>query len=154
MRKNLFGEESEMKKIQSGFTLIELMIVVATIGILAAIALPAYQNYTKRSHVSEGLSLASGVKSAVAEYYSAKGVWPQYNNDAGLDAGASITGNSVDKVHITNGIVTIVFNEKVQDNKRLELSPVVDSGSIEWVCQPSSIYNPIDEKYLPARCRH
>ena len=50
--------------------------------------------------------------------------------------------------------LTIVFNEKVQDNKRLELSPVVDSGSIEWVCQPGSIYNPIDEKYLPTRCRH
>ena len=142
-----------MKKIQHGFTLIELMIVVAIIGILAAIALPAYQNYTKRSHVSEGLSLASGLKAAVTEHYSSKGVWPANNVDAGLDIGVNIKSDAVIRTNIISGVVTISYNAKVEDNKKLELSPVVESGSIEWVCRPSNS-DGVNVKYLPVRCRH
>ncbi len=143
-----------MKKIQSGFTLIEVMIVVTIIAILAAVALPAYQNYTKRSHVSEGLSLASGVKAATAEHYSSRGVWPANNPEAGVEFSSYVDGNAVKKVYSVNGIVTIVFNEKVQNNKSIELSAVVDSGSIKWVCKPGNgSYAPVNETYLPARCR-
>ena len=70
-----------MKKVQQGFTLIELMIVVAIIGILAAVAIPAYQDYTIRAQVSEGLTLAGQAKSAVSEYYSEHGAWPNGNED-------------------------------------------------------------------------
>ena len=65
-----------MKKVQQGFTLIELMIVVAIIGILAAVAIPSYQDYTKRAHVSEGMALAGAAKTGVAEYYSSEGTYP------------------------------------------------------------------------------
>ncbi len=75
-----------MKTMQKGFTLIELMIVIAIIGILAAIALPAYQDYTKRSRVSEGLSLAGGAKSALTEYYASNNKWPSDNAEAGIAA--------------------------------------------------------------------
>ncbi|PLX57875.1 MAG: prepilin-type cleavage/methylation domain-containing protein, partial [Chromatiales bacterium] len=81
-----------MKKVQKGFTLIELMIVVAIIGILAAIAIPAYQDYTIRSQVSEGLNLAGAVKAAVAERYSQTGVWPTTLTELGIvDAGGAET---------------------------------------------------------------
>ncbi|MCH6548628.1 MAG: pilin, partial [Proteobacteria bacterium] len=75
-----------MKKVQQGFTLIELMIVVAIIGILAAIAIPAYQDYTVRAQVSEGLNLGGGAKTAVTEYFQDRGAWPVNNTEAGLDA--------------------------------------------------------------------
>ena len=73
-----------LKSIQKGFTLIELMIVVAIIGILAAIAMPAYQDYTIRAQVSEGLTLAAAAKAAVAEFYANKGKWPSDNSAAGM----------------------------------------------------------------------
>ncbi|MDR1662653.1 MAG: prepilin-type N-terminal cleavage/methylation domain-containing protein, partial [Azoarcus sp.] len=81
-----------MKRVQQGFTLIELMIVVAIIGILAAIALPAYQDYTARAQMSEGFSLAGGQKLAVSEYHSNYGHYPTDNSVAGVAQAASITG--------------------------------------------------------------
>lgn len=103
-----------MKRNQQGFTLIELMIVVAIIGILAAVAIPSYQDYTKRAHVSEGLALGSHARSTVAEYYAAEGTWPTSNTLAGLAAATSIIGNAVTSVAIgaSGGEITVTYNTR------------------------------------------
>ena len=139
-----------MKKQQAGFTLIELMIVVAIIGILAAIAIPAYQDYTKRAHVSEGLSLASAAKGAVAEYYASQGSFPSDNTAAGLAASTDITGNAVTSVAVSNGTITITFNSKVDNGKTVVLTPSTsDAGAITWTCSGGTL----SDKYRPANCR-
>ena len=150
---------------QQGFTLIELMIVVAIMGILAAVAIPAYQDYTKRAHVSEGLSLASGAKGAVTEYYSSEGAWPADNSTAGIAAAANISGNAVTSVTIsseTSGCpasaascakIAIVYNSKVDaTNNVVELFAVADTGAISWTCA-SGATNGVAASYLPANCR-
>lgn len=141
-----------MRSVQKGFTLIELMIVVAIIGILAAVALPAYQDYTKRSHVSEGLSLAGGAKTAVTEYYSSEGEWPTNNAKAGIASDASIKGNAVKSVNVNGSLITVTFNTKVENDKKLELKGSDNDGSIEWACRAPSA-NGVPAKYLPANCR-
>ena len=134
---------------QKGFTLIELMIVVAIIGILAAIALPAYQDYTKRSHVSEGLSLAGGAKTAVTEYYSSKGEWPTSNAEAGISD--TITGNAVNSVVVTgSGIITVTYNTKVTSNAELTLQGSDTNGAVNWTCAAGTN---MDEKFVPSNCR-
>ncbi|ENX8435363.1 pilin, partial [Neisseria gonorrhoeae] len=96
-----------MNTLQKGFTLIELMIVIAIVGILAAVALPAYQDYTARAQVSEAILLAEGQKSAVTEYYLNHGIWPKDNASAGVASPASnIKGKYVQKVEVNNGVVT------------------------------------------------
>jgi|SRR5690554_6321414 len=137
-------------QMQKGFTLIELMIVVAIIGILAAIALPAYQDYTKRSHVSEGLSLAAGARTAVTEYYSSNGEWPADNAAAGIASAASITGNAVRQVSVDTSQITVTFNTKVEPGATLILEGDVGSGgSVEWNCTGGDLAS----KYRPANCR-
>lgn len=140
-----------MKNVQKGFTLIELMIVVAIIGILAAVALPAYQDYTKRSHVSEGLALAGGAKTAVTEYYSSNGVWPANNAEAGVATAASITGNAVRSVAVgnANGQITVTFGTKVEAGKTLVLEGTNAAGSITWSCTGGDL----NSKFRPANCR-
>src|SRR5210317_1747821 len=101
-----FHGDRRMKK-QQGFTLIELMIVVAIIGILAAIAIPAYQDYTIRAQVSEGLNLSSGAKAAVTEYYMDRGSYPTDNVLAGLSTAASIDGKYVVSVTNALGLITV-----------------------------------------------
>ncbi|ENW5696136.1 pilin [Neisseria gonorrhoeae] len=95
-----------MNTLQKGFTLIELMIVIAIVGILAAVALPAYQDYTARAQVSEAILLAEGQKSAVTEYYLNHGEWPANNGDAGVASASEIKGKYVESVTVEKGVVT------------------------------------------------
>lgn len=141
-----------MNKTQQGFTLIELMIVVAIIGILAAVAIPSYQDYTKRAHVSEGLSLAGAAKTGVSEYYGSQGSWPGSNAQAGIGASASINGNAVTSVAVgTNGTVLITYNTKVDSTtgSTLLLTPSDAGGSIKWLCNTGSVAS----KLRPSNCR-
>ncbi|HEZ4433686.1 TPA: pilin, partial [Neisseria meningitidis] len=95
-----------MNTLQKGFTLIELMIVIAIVGILAAVALPAYQDYTARAQVSEAILLAEGQKSAVTEYYLNHGEWPGNNSDAGVATSSEIKGKYVQSVEVAKGVIT------------------------------------------------
>lgn len=148
-----------MKSMQKGFTLIELMIVVAIIAILAAIAIPAYQNYLIRTQVSEGAVLTDGAKTAVAEFYSNTGAFPKSNASAGLATDTSISGKYVSSVSVDtggSGKITATFQGsqanaaiKVSGKDTFVLSPITSSGSIAWSCKPSTV----DPKYLPSSCR-
>jgi type IV pilus assembly protein PilA len=141
-------------QVQKGFTLIELMIVVAIIGILAAMALPAYQDYTKRSHVSEGLTLAGAAKLGVTEFYSDKGVWPANNTDVGLGAANTISGNAVSSVAVGgSGVITVTYNTKVETGKTIVLKPTNNLGSIKWDCTIAGAGGTVAAKYRPATCR-
>ena len=143
-----------MKTMQKGFTLIELMIVVAIIAILAAIAIPAYQNYLIRAQVSEGSSLSDAAKTAVAEFWSNYARLPGNNQSAGIPTDTSINGNYVSKVDVNStGQVVATFdgpkvNTKIK-NDTLVLSPITNSGSINWTCTGGTI----PQQYLPATCR-
>ena len=146
-----------MKKVQQGFTLIELMIVVAIIGILAAVAIPAYQDYTIRAKVTEGLSLAGAAKTAVAETYSSKGVPPLTNTGAGIALATSIIGNSVASVGISGrGLITINYKlvglGGTADGKKVMLQPTFGPGGVVWVCT-SVAGTTMPTKYLPGQCR-
>ncbi|WP_118833651.1 pilin [Neisseria meningitidis] len=164
-----------MNTLQKGFTLIELMIVIAIVGILAAVALPAYQDYTARAQVSEAILLAEGQKSAVTEYYLNHGEWPANNSSAGVATSASdIKGKYVKSVEVKNGVVTAEMkssgvNKEIQ-GKKLSLWAKRQDGSVKWFCgQPvqradakakagtdevtADSGNKIDTKHLPSTCR-
>ncbi|EPI2898585.1 pilin, partial [Neisseria gonorrhoeae] len=122
-----------MNTLQKGFTLIELMIVIAIVGILAAVALPAYQDYTARAQVSEAILLAEGQKSAVTEYYLNNGKWPEDNTSAGVANPTEIKGKYVQSVTVTNGVVTAQMkpdgvNNEIK-NKKLSLWAKREAGS-------------------------
>ncbi|MDK4641288.1 pilin [Kingella kingae] len=147
-----------MKTMQKGFTLIELMIVIAIIGILAAIALPAYQDYTKRSRVSEGLSLAGGAKSALTEFYASNNKWPASNTEAGIAAATEIKGNAVKSVTVATtgsgatgkGQITVAFNDKVKNDATLVLEGTGnEAGAVQWTCTGGNL----DAKFRPSECR-
>jgi|SRR6187402_2603667 len=146
-----------MKNVQKGFTLIELMIVVAIIAILAAIAIPQYQNYLIRTQVSEGMNLADGAKTAVSEFYNNKGYFPTANKSAGLPLAASINGKYVSGVNVgtTQGKITATFgkesNSKIK-NDIVVLSAYDQGGSITWNCKSAAGTN-VPDAYLPTSCR-
>ncbi|MCV6768491.1 pilin [Neisseria meningitidis] len=164
-----------MNTLQKGFTLIELMIVIAIVGILAAVALPAYQDYTARAQVSEAILLAEGQKSAVTEYYLNHGIWPKNNTSAGVASSATdIKGKYVKSVEVKNGVVTAEMkssgvNKEIQ-GKKLSLWAKRQDGSVKWFCgQPvtrtaadsddvaaataNGIDDKINTKHLPSTCR-
>ena len=146
-----------MKK-QQGFTLIELMIVVAIIGILAAIAIPAYQDYTIRAQVSEGLNLAAGAKAAVTEFTQDRGTFPVSNDEAGIAPEGEISGKYVLSVSVDtlgNGVIEVDYGNDAHALLQpgfLQLSPFTNAGSVEWVCRPNGAT--IAPRHLPAACRN
>ena len=126
-----------MKRLNSGFTLIELMTVVAIIGILVAVGIPQYQNYVARAQVAEGFSLASGLKTAVAEYHNTNGVFPDGTTDAhtelGIELATTIVGKYVDGVVVSNdglGTITATFGSGNHAGKFLRLPPEPTDGAI------------------------
>jgi type IV pilus assembly protein PilA len=164
-----------MKAIQKGFTLIELMIVVAIIGILAAIAIPAYQDYTIRSQVTEGMTLAGDLKASIAEYTAQVGDWPASMVELGLTSGgADKTGRYVLSVDVVDGTITITYgkdaNQAIQAGL-LSFRPLVNvNQDIVWVCgnadDPSGTLDTptgggasganntdLVDKYVPSSCR-
>ena len=145
-----------MKQVQKGFTLIELMIVIAIVGILAAVALPAYQDYTVRAKLSEALATAGEAKTNVTEYFVANGYFPDDGAKAGVrgnvdtDIVNSVTwqdnGTAIGKIRVT----VKAIGGSIQNDQYFELSGMdTAGGTVQWKCIPGDL----PTKYLPANCR-
>jgi type IV pilus assembly protein PilA len=159
-----------MKNRASGLTLIELMIVLAIVGVLGAIAIPAYQSYSVRTQVASGLNLASPVRMRVAESFQTNGSWPEDNNAAGVGAPGTINDAYVEAVTVVRGAIRISFGQDASANiagTTLSLRPALNARSdIVWQCGMAPLpagLEPVEGaadsptdvpvKYLPADCR-
>ncbi len=142
-----------MKIFQRGLTLIELMVVVAIIGILAAVAIPAYQDYTIRARVSEGLTLSTPIKAAVAIYHQTHGSFPASNTEAGLSPQEAYQGNDVSQIALgSQGTITITYSDKNTDalkNATLILEPTATTTGITWKCHAGTL----NVAYVPSSCK-
>lgn len=159
---------------QKGFTLIELMIVVAIIAILAAIAIPAYQDYTKRTRVAEAISLIMRTKVAVTEYFSTEGTWPADNLAAEVISASSIRGKGVAAITIDKGVIKAKTSSKIISGGELWFTPIADGtniasatpgkalpsstarntnygGSVQWLCSHNAV---LKDKWVPTECRN
>lgn len=139
---------------QQGFTLIELMIVIAIIAILMSYAIPAYRDYTVRAKAGEAISIAAGAKQSVSETFISEGDWPSSNAEAGLAVGTTITGTNVQSVTVSgDGVVTVLFNGEdsvLTTSSNIVLTPTsaTGAGSITWVCSSN-----LEDRYVPSECR-
>lgn len=142
-----------MRQKHCGFTLIELMIVIAILGILAGLAIPIYQQYVIRAQVTEGLSLAGGAKTAVGDFISSTGRFPPSNQSARLATATSISGSYVSQVDVTGGLIKVTYGGNKANtaikNDILLLSPSTTSSSIHWRCHSKTLA----VRYLPSACR-
>jgi|CXWL01.1.fsa_nt_gi type IV pilus assembly protein PilA len=158
------------RKHQAGFTLIELMIVVAIIGILASIAIPSYQDYTVRAQVAESLVLTGELKARLLEHYRARGRWPSDNADGGMPSPEQLLGNYVDRIDIANGAMHVRLGNRVNalvNGQVVTIRPLVVSGSpmspVSWSCGHAPPPNgmeaigedrtSVSDRVLPSVCR-
>lgn len=145
--------EKQVIRKQFGFTLIEVMIVVSIVGILAATASATYQRYIIRGQVAEGLSLSSGAKTAVSDFYMNQGVWPADNTIAGLANEAEISGTYTAQVEVKDNVIEILYGPDAHaaiSGELLVLIAFDNSGSVSWSCASAGV---IKDIYLPNVCR-
>lgn len=140
---------------QKGFTLIELMIVIAIIGILAAVALPAYQDYTIRAKITEAIGFSAAAKTAVSEHVMSKDAWPTGNTDAGLALSSSISSNVVASVAVgnNNGVITVTLSSGGlgdASGQSFTLTGETTEVGVTWLCEPNSV----PAKFMPSSCRN
>jgi type IV pilus assembly protein PilA len=159
-----------MKAREQGFTLIELMIVIAILGILMAVAIPAYNDYIIRAKIAEGLGLAAELQPSIRDYYKDRGGFPADNAAAGVPEPEYLLGNYVKGIQVADGAIHVIFGHnvgKVMEGKVLSIRPIVVDGSpaspISWICGSTQVpprmsamgedRTDVPPPYLPSSCR-